>query len=539
MERIERVPASLTDERRYRLLVEAVTGYAIFMLDVDGLVTSWSPGARRISGYEASDILSRHFSNFYTEEDREAGLPARSLDTAIREGTFEGEGWRVRKDGSRFWAHVDIDPVRTPSGDIVGFAMVMRDLTERNIAGETLKRSEEQFKLLVQGVTDYSLYMIDLDGRVSSWNLGAQRIKGYSADEIIGKHFSRFYTEEDRENGEPAKALETAAREGRFEKEAIRVRKDGTRFWANVVIDAIRDASGALIGYAKITRDVTERVEAQRALEQAREALFQSQKMDAIGQLTGGIAHDFNNLLTAVLGSLELARKRLADDPKTKALIDNAIQGALRGTSLTHRMLAFARRQDLNPEPIDVRRLVQGMTDLLQTSLGSSISLETRFPVTLPLAHVDANQLELAFLNLAVNGRDAMPTGGCLTIAAREESVTSGHSTGLKAGRYVCLSVTDRGEGMDEATLARAVEPFFTTKEVGKGTGLGLPMVHGLAEQSGGRLILKSRKGAGTTAELWLPMASQAADVEPQHQSASHDTAPDKHRVVGTSCGRR
>jgi PAS domain S-box-containing protein len=313
----DRVFGSLSEEGRYRLLIEAVTDYAIYMLDTDGVVTSWNPGARRFKGYEANEIIGQHFSRFYSEEDRNAGLPARVLEIAKTTGKYESEGWRIRKDGSRFWAFVVIDPIRTPSGELVGYAKITRDLTERKLAEQALKKSEEQFRLLVQGVTDYAIYMLDPEGRVDSWNLGAQRIKGYMPDEIIGKHFSQFYTPEDREAGEPQYAVEMAAREGRYEREGWRRRKDGTRFWAHVVIDAIRDEAGALIGFAKITRDITERKEAQEKLEAAREALVQSQKMEAIGHLTGGVAHDFNNLLMAVLGSLELVRKRMPSDEKT------------------------------------------------------------------------------------------------------------------------------------------------------------------------------------------------------------------------------
>jgi len=501
---------------RFRLLINAITDYAIYMLSPTGIVTSWNPGAHRFKGYQAAEIIGQHFSRFYTEEDRQTELPRRALETAAREGRFENEGWRLRKDGTRFWAHVIIDPIRAPSGELIGFAKVTRDLTERMLAEKALRESEARFKLLVQGVTDYAIYMLDPQGRITNWNSGAQRIKGYRADEIVGEHFSRFYREEDRQRGEPQRGLEIAAREGRFEKEGWRERKDGTQFWANVVIDAIRDESGELLGFAKITRDITERKEAERSLEQAREALFQSQKMEAVGQLTGGIAHDFNNLLTAVLGSLELLRKRLPDDPRLLRLLDNAVQGAQRGASLTQRMLAFARRQELKTEPVDVPALVRGMSELLQHSLGPSVSIETRFPLVLDPACADSNQLELALLNLAVNARDAMPQGGSLIIAAREESVTPGHSSKLTPGRYVCLSVTDTGEGMDEATLTRAMEPFFTTKGLGKGTGLGLSMVHGVAEQSGGRLILKSQKGEGTTAELWLRIAEVPRDAATQ-----------------------
>jgi len=375
-----------------------------------------------------------------------------------------------------------------------------------SVGEKELRLHEQQFRLLVQSVTDYAIYMLDPDGRVSSWNAGAQRIKGYLPDEIIGQHFSRFYTDEDRQTEEPRKALTAAAREGRFEKEGWRVRKDGTRFMAHVIIDAIHDDDGKILGFAKITRDVTERKLAEQTLEKAREALFQSQKMDAIGQLTGGIAHDFNNLLMAIIGSIELVRKRLAEDPRITPLLDNAIQGARRGTALTQRMLAFARRQDLKTEAVDVPALVRGMTELLQRSIGPQVSIETRFPLGLAMARGDVNQLELALLNLVVNARDAMSGDGRITIGAREENV-GGDFGPLRAGRYVCIAVSDTGEGMDEVTLARAMEPFFTTKGIGKGTGLGLAMVHGMAEQLGGSLVLRSRAGAGTTAEIWLPAA--------------------------------
>ncbi len=473
-----------------------------------------TPGPGVFKGYEESEILGEHFSRFYTEADREARLPQEALEIAAREGKFEGEGWRVRKDGTRFWAYVVIDPIRDASGNLAGYAKITRDLTERKLAENSIRQSEEQFRLLVQGVTDYAIYMLTPDGRVSSWNAGAQRIKGYRPDEIIGEHFSRFYTEEDQRAGTPRIALETAARDGRFENEGWRIRKDGSKFMASVVIDAIRAPEGTILGFAKITRDITERRDADRALQEAREALFQSQKMDAVGQLTGGIAHDFNNLLMAVLGSLELLRKRLPADPMMMRLVDNAMQGAQRGTALTQRMLAFARRQELKPVALDVAGLVHGMTDLLHSSLGATVQIETDLSPGLSKVLADPNQLELAILNLAVNARDAMPKGGSIYIAAREEKVVT--APDLKAGRYVCLSLTDEGSGMDEATCRRALEPFFTTKGVGKGTGLGLSMVHGMILQSGGRLVLKSRKGEGTTAELWLPVAGAGSGHVPE-----------------------
>jgi PAS domain S-box-containing protein len=508
----EALQEGTTEAERFRLLVEAVTDYAIYMLDTNGIVTSWNAGAERIKGYKASEIVGRSFANFYEEADRKAGLPQRVLAIAGRDGKFQAEGWRVRKDGTRFWAFVIVDAIYD-KGKLIGFAKITRDLTARRQAEAELRRSEELFRRLVEGVTDYAIYMLDPTGIVSNWNAGAQRIKGYGPDEIIGQHFSIFYTDEDRDRGEPARSLAIAERDGRFEAEAWRQRKDGTRFWANVVIDAIREPSGRLLGFAKITRDITERREAQTALDRTREALLHSQKIEAIGKLTGGVAHDFNNLLTVVLGSLDLLRRYVpSDDPRISRLLDNALQGAQRGATLTQRMLAFARRQELDLRPVDLVELTRGMRDLLQRSLGPQIAIETRFPLALDSVMADPHQLETSLLNLAVNARDAMPAGGVLTIAARNE-VTVGDAK-LRPGRYVRLTLSDTGEGMDAETLARATEPFFTTKGTGKGTGLGLSMVHGMVEQLGGQLILHSKPGEGTAAELWLPAAELPAEID-------------------------
>ncbi|HQS18683.1 PAS domain-containing sensor histidine kinase [Reyranella sp.] len=518
------LPTERTDDGSFRLLVEGVLDYAIYLLDPAGNVVTWNSGAERFKGYAAEEIIGSHFSRFYGEEDRRDGLPARALDIALREGSFENEGWRVRKDGTRFWAHVVMDPIRGPDGTLLGFAKVTRDLTKRRAAEEQLRRSQEEFRLLVQSVTDYGIYMLDPEGNVATWNAGAQRIKGYTEEEIVGQHFSRFYTEEDRAAGAPQRALATALHEGRFENEAWRVRKDGTRFWASIVIDPVREPDGTLRGFAKVTRDITERREALLELERAREALFQSQKMEAIGQLTGGVAHDFNNLLTAVIGSLELVRKRLPPDEKNLLLIDNAMQAARRGAALTQRMLAFARRHELDPELASVAALVSGMTTLFDHTLGPSMVLDVDCPASLAPVRVDVNQLEMALLNLVVNARDAMPRGGTIAITARELAAGPASSFPLPAGRYVRLSVRDHGHGMDATTLARATEPFFTTKGVGKGTGLGLSMVHGLAEQLGGRLQLESAPGAGTTASLWIPVAG--GDDVPSQQRGEPAPAP-------------
>jgi len=518
----KQVAQEAVEADRYRTLVEAISDYAIFMLDPQGHVVSWNSGAQRFKGYTADEIVGQHFSRFYTPEDQAVGLPATALATARREGRFEMQGWRVRKDGTRFWAHVVIDPIVSPEGVLTGFAKITRDLTEQRQAEADLRRSQDSFRYLVQGVTDYAIFMLDPEGHVSNWNSGAAKIKGYAPDEIVGRHFSTFFTEQDRQRGEPQRELDIASREGRYEKEGIRVRKDGTQFWAHVVIDAIRDEAGALIGFAKVTRDITERKQSEQAMAQASADLLQAQKMEAIGRLTGGVAHDFNNLLMAIGGSLELLRKRMPQEERLLRLADNAMQGIERGALLTQRMLAFARRQELVPEPVEVKGLIAGMVDLLARSLGPSIEIETHVPDGLSRILVDANQLELALLNLAVNAKDAMPGGGRLTISAREAE--GGQNPALAPGRYVCLSVADIGEGMDAATLEHATEPFFTTKGVGKGTGLGLAMVRGLTEQSGGAMTIESRMGTGTVVTLWIPVSEQApkpaaprADVPPAH----------------------
>ncbi|WP_370173243.1 hybrid sensor histidine kinase/response regulator [Sphingobium abikonense] len=499
---------------RFELLVQSVTDYAIFMLNTDGRIASWNAGARRFKGYEPDEIIGQHFSRFYTPQDQAAGVPAAALETARQEGRFEAEGWRVRKDGTHFWANVVIDPIRDTDGRLLGFAKITRDLTERRAADEALRKSEERFRLLVESVSDYAIYMLDPVGTITSWNSGAERAKGYAAEEILGKNFALFYSEEDRIAGLPSRALSSAQRDGRFESEGWRIRKDGSRFWANAVIDTIRDSAGEVIGYAKVTRDLTERRESQQALEDARAAIMQAQKMDAIGKLTGGVAHDFNNLLAVIVGSLELAKMRLAKGGDIERFLDNAMAAADRGASLTQRMLAFARRQELKLQSVDCVALVQGMADMLQSSVGPGIDIESLFPKSLVPAYADPGQLEMALLNLVVNARDAMPDGGRITISGSEMLTAQGAVPGLASGTYVKLSVIDEGEGMDSATLERAREPFFTTKGVGKGTGLGLSMVHGFVEQCGGALTIDSSVGVGTTVSLWLPVSQEAETRE-------------------------
>ncbi|HCG0253365.1 TPA: PAS domain S-box protein, partial [Pseudomonas aeruginosa] len=443
----------LNQATRNRLLDEAVDDYAIHTLDSAGRIASWSAGAARLFGHDASEILGCDYACFHTRKDRDAGVPQQALRQADAEGRFETEGWRVRSNGKRFWAQVVIDAIRDSQGQLLGFAQLIHDLSEGRAAKEALRRSQEQFRLLVQSVTDYAIYMLDHRGRITNWNLGAQRIKGYLPEEVIGRHFSCFYTPEDREAGEPARGLAAAEREGRFEKEGWRVRKDGSRFWANVVIDPIRDSDGRLIGFAKVTRDITHRIEAERELERARQELFQAQKMESLGHLTGGVAHDFNNLLTVIIGSLGLLKKRLPGDQRTADLLQNALEAAQRGANLTQRMLSFARKQRLDPQPCAIPDLLRGMTDLLIHSLGPSVSIETRFPLDLDLGLTDANQLELSIINLATNARDAMPNGGRIVFSASNQRGPADNPHRLAPGNYICLSISDTGSGMDEETL--------------------------------------------------------------------------------------
>jgi PAS domain S-box-containing protein len=526
------VDGTKSQEGRFQLLVDAVTDYAIYMLDPTGIIASWNSGAQRFKGYVESEILGEHFSRFYTDEDKATDLPRRALETAAREGKFEAEGWRVRKDGTHFWAHVVIDPIRDARGNLIGYAKITRDLSERKKAQDALKESEERFRLLVQGVTDYAIYMLDPKGHVTNWNAGAQRIKGYQPDEIMGEHFSRFYTDEDLATELPRRALETAAREGRFEAEGWRLRKDGTRFWAHVVIDPIHNDRGELIGFAKITRDITERREAQLALEQAQALLFQSQKMEAVGQLTGGIAHDFNNLLTVIVNNLDLLT-RTARDARETRLIESAQRAAERGAKLTQQLLAFSRRQPLQPTLHNPRKLIEAFEAVLRRACGEMIKLQISMPPRIRSVNVDAPQFEAALLNLVVNARDAMLEGGKLTIALNNAILgeQEAAASAMRPGPYVSISVEDTGDGMPPEVVSRIFEPFFTTKEVGKGTGLGLSQVYGFVNQSGGRIDVDSTPGRGTKFTMLLPAQEGEEDV-PEEQNA--DAARPARETAGT-----
>ena len=396
---------------------------------------------------------------------------------------------------------------------------------------------EQRFQLLMDAVADFALYLLDPEGRISSWNSGAARIKGYSAAEVIGTNFARFYTPEDQAAGRPALALRIAREQGRFEDDGWRIRKDGTRFWATTVIDRIQNHAGELIGFAKTTRDMTERRETQQALEAAREQLFQLQKLDALGQLTGGVAHDFNNLLMVILGNLELARPHAADRPGLVRALGSIQTAAQRAVELTQQLLAFSRRQPLKMETIRLTERLPQTLDLVRRSLRGDIALETEIDPELWPIKVDPTQLDLAILNVALNARDAMPEGGVLRITAA--NVERGEPGQRRLGRHTMIRISDTGTGIPEELMAKVMEPFFTTKEVGKGSGLGLSQAHGFATQSGGAMAIESRVGCGTTITFRLPAdlgkpAAEADDTvaEPASPGASILLVEDNDEVA-------
>ena len=395
---------------------------------------------------------------------------------------------------------------------------------------ERLHRVEENFQLLVEGVHDCAMFMVDTAGHITSWNAGAQLIKQYEAEEIVGKHFSCFYTQPDQAADKPMHALETATTLGSYQEEGWRVRKDGTPFVADVLINPVRDRNGTLIGFAKVTRDVTQRKQAERDLEQARAALAQAQKMEAVGQLTGGIAHDFNNMLTAILGSLELLEFRQETfSPNANRMLQVIRHAADHGAELTARLLAFSRKQALTPAMTDINRLVSGMSELLRRTLGEGVTVETVMAGGMWTAFVDPNQVESALLNLAVNARDAMSQGGKLTIETGNTFLDMDYARRhgeVASGEYVFIAVSDTGSGMTPDVIQHAFEPFYTTKEIGRGTGLGLSQVYGFARQSGGHAEIYSEVGHGTTVKMYFPRSVNGQEATRTETAIPAETLP-------------
>ena len=377
---------------------------------------------------------------------------------------------------------------------------------------QALVETEHRLELLIAAVSDYAIFMLDPGGHIVSWNTGARRIMGYLQEEVIGHHFSLFYTQEDRLNDMPTQALATASATGRYEAEGWRVRKDGTRFWASGMINAITDAGGQILGFAKVTRDLTER----RAAE---ERLSQTQRLEALGQLTGGIAHDFNNMLTVISGNIEGLLRRLPEAPQADLarLGKSALQGVQRAAVLTHRLLAFSRRQPLRPKQVSVNALISGMSEMLHRTLGESVAIEIVIAAGAWSVFVDPHQLENVILNLAINARDAMPDGGRLTIELANVYLDDAYAAQAEVspGQYVGIFVSDTGIGMTPETASKAFEPFFTTKDIGHGTGLGLSQVFGFIKQSNGHVKIYSEVGTGTTVKLYLPrhVAAEGRDA--------------------------
>lgn len=510
----------------FRQLLDALPA-AIYITDAKGRLTFYNCAAVQFSGREPELGTDRWCVSprLYYPDGAPMRLDECPMAIAVKEDrpVCGVEAVIERPDGTRVHFLSCPTPLHDPSGALVGAVNMLVDISERKEAEamqrrltETLEQriaertqemtaafarlqaSEQRFRLLVQGVTDYAIFMLDPEGVVANWNLGASRIKGYAAEEIIGRHFSQFYTAVDRHAGVPHRALETARRTGKYEAEGWRVRKDGTVFWANAVIDAIHDGAGRLIGFAKITRDLTER----RATE---EQLRQAQKMEAVGQLTGGVAHDFNNLLTAIIGNLEMLGTILPEDSSASRYASAALRAAGRGARLTEQLLAFSRRQEIRSQIVNVNDILRETMILCQRTLGEGIEIEQRLQPEIWTCDIDAAQLEAAILNLAANARDAMNRVGRLVIASKNVTLGEGGETGLAAGDFVVVSVSDTGCGMSSDEAARAFEPFFTTKEVGKGTGLGLSQVYGFAQQAGGAARIDSKKGVGTTVDIYLP----------------------------------
>jgi two-component system cell cycle sensor histidine kinase/response regulator CckA len=507
----------------FRLLVEAVTDYGIFILDPAGNVSSWNPGAEKIKGYKAEEIIGQHFSCFYTAEDVAAGKPQRGLHISLEEGRFEEEGLRLRKGGATFWAIVTITDIHDSFGQHIGFANVTRDITERQQAEDLLRASEERFRLLVEGVQDYAIIMLDPTGKIATWNQAAERLTGYQAKEIIGQHFGCLSTADNVASGLPERILQQAVAQGRYEEEGWRARNDGSRFWANVVITALLDAAGTLRGFASVSRDLTQH----RRAEELENQLRQAQKLEVVGQLAGGVAHDFNNLLTIISGNSELLLGMLpSNDPKSEA-VKAISEAGERAAGLTRQLLSFSRRAVLETKVLDLNEVVKETEQMLRPMIGEDILLTAVLEPNISRIEVDPGQIGQVLMNFAVNSRDAMPQGGTLTIETSDIQLDEAYAAqhpDCKPGRYVKLAVTDNGCGMTPEVKAHIFEPFFTTKGPGKGTGLGLATVYGIVKQSGGSIDLDTEPGHGTTFKIYLPAVDEPLPPVAHDQRATKVT---------------
>jgi len=500
----------------------------------EGYFTSVNPAWTNLLGWSEDEIKKLHVSELRHPDDAAHSMAGRRR---LAEGvpTVRMENRFRHKDGSWRW----IAWTLTAEDGLI--YLIGRHVTTEKLAAEALRESERQFRLFTEAATDHALIRLDARGAVSGWNAGAQRIAGYVEAEIVGHHFSRFYTTAARAAGAPERALAMAATSGSYEDDGWRVRKNGSLFLAAVVIDAIRDEEGKLIGFANIMRDVTERHEARAKLQRAQEQLALSQKMEALGQLTGGIAHDFNNMLMVVSGNAQILKRRLRD-PRNLRAIEAIELAAVRGETLTRQLLAFSRRQALNPTVISLRQVVAAFRDLLVSSARDNIKVVIDIHRNVWPVLVDVHELELALVNLVVNSRDAMPDGGTITIIARNVRLQPEDTPEHLRGEFVALLVADTGCGIEAGVLPKVFEPFFTTKQLEKGTGLGLSQVYGLARQSGGTATISSRVESGTTVTVYLPRSQRPLSdrpiVEGEPQPGSEtvllvEDNPEVQEVVG------
>jgi PAS domain S-box-containing protein len=489
-----------------RLLIESVRDYALFTLDAEGKVATWNRGAELIKGYRADDVVGKHMSVFYTAEDRKAGRPQRLLRAAAEDGRTEDEGWRVRKDGTLFWADVVITALREGDGPLLGYAKVTRDLTSRKVADEALRLSEERLRLMLANVRDYAIFLLDPEGRVASWNQAAQRIKGYRDDEIIGRHFSVFYPPEDIQADKPARELEVAAAEGRFEEESWRLRRDGTRFWANVVMTVIRDDAGRVIGYVKVTRDVTERKRAEEAAEEERRKAAKAEKAVRERDVFLSVAaHELRTPLTALQLKLQgldqLLRKALSGTPyveKTTARVGDALRQTGRLTELVERLLDVSRiaagQLAINPGPVDLASVVRDVTSDFREKASQA---RTEINVTVEgdaSGHWDRQRIEQVVINLVSN---AVKYGRGSPVDVLLQGTDS----------LVRLTIADRGIGISDADLRRIFQPFERAAPIENygGLGLGLYIARRIVEAHGGRIEVSSLPEQGATFVVTLP----------------------------------
>jgi PAS domain S-box-containing protein len=499
------------DEARehFRLLVDGVQDYAIFLLDPTGHIVSWNAGAHKMKGYTEDEILGRHFSIFYRPEDVESNHPEEELQTARREGHYREEGWRVRKDGSLFWASVVISAVHDPPGTLAGFLNITRDLTEKRDAEQTLRESEERFRLLVESVRDYAIFMLDPEGRIVSWNAGAQRIKGYRADEIIGRHFSVFYRPEEVQARHPAHELQIAIAEGRYEEEGWRVRKDGTLFWAGVTITAIRDGTGTLRGFAKVTRDLTVRREAaKQELQLFREqtARAEAEKANQVkDEFLAVLSHELRTPLNAIVGWSHLLRSpgRLAPEQFARGL-DAIERNATIQNQLVSDVLDISRitsgKVRLSPRRVDANDIVVAAMDSVRLAADAKrIDLRARLPPEPQFVWADPDRLQQVVWNLLSNAVKFTPAGG------RVEA-----SLSLRDSR-VEMAVSDTGVGIRPDFLPHVFDSFrqadsSSTRAHG-GLGLGLAIARRLVELHGGEIEARSEgEGKGATLTVKLPV---------------------------------